>query len=87
MIKLVFKRAQHRCGLNLEQENKNKYFWQELIERRGKGRGYNDDVTRMLYNKLMSFQHGLDINGVLQDISEKEWEILIDKILVFFQKA
>lgn len=70
----------------LEKENNNKYFWLELIERRGKGRGYNDDVTKMFHNKLMSFQHGLDINGVFQDFSEKEWENLINKILKFFKK-
>lgn len=70
----------------LEKENKNRDFWLDLIERRGKGRGYNDEVIRMFRNKLMSLPHGLDINGVLQDFSEKEWENFINKILKFFKK-
>ena len=70
----------------LEKENKNRYFWLELIERRGKGRGYNDDVAKMFHNKLMTFRHGLDINGVFQDYSEKKWESLIDSILRFLKK-
>jgi hypothetical protein len=71
----------------LEEKNKNISFWKELIDRRGKGRGYNDDVTKIFHNKLISFQDSFDINRVFQNESEKEWEILIDKILKFFKKV
>jgi len=70
----------------LEEENKNRYFWLELIERRGKGRGYNNDVAKIFHDKLMSFPNALDINGVFQDYTEEEWENLIDKVLIFFKK-
>jgi len=70
----------------LENENRNKEFWAELIDRRGKGRGYNDDVARILKNKLKTLKNGLSIDGIFQYYTEDEWEKLIDKILIFFKK-
>ncbi len=69
----------------LEKENKNREFWEEFIDRRGKGRGYNDDVARMLKNNLRTLRNGLSIDGIFQYYVEKEWEKLIDKILIFFK--
>jgi len=70
----------------LRDENRNEEFWHELIERRGKGAGYNNDVLRILRGKLKTLRNGLSIDGVLQDYVEKEWEKLIDKVLIFFKK-
>ena len=70
----------------LQKENRNQEFWWELIDRRGKGRGYNDDVARMLKGKLKTLRNGLSIDGVFQDFVEEEWEKLIDKVLRFFKK-
>ena len=70
----------------LQKENKNQEFWWELIDRRGRGRGYNDDVARMLKGKLKALRNGLSIDGIFQDFVEEEWEKLIDKVLRFFKK-
>jgi len=70
----------------LEKENRNEEFWSDMIDRRGKGRGYNDDVAKMLKNKLKTLRNGLSIDGVYRDYVESEWEKLIDKILIFFKK-
>ena len=70
----------------LQSENQNQEFWWELIDRRGKGRGYNDDVARILKGKLKALRNGLSIDGVFQDYVEDEWEKLIDKVLRFFKK-
>lgn len=70
----------------LQNENENREFWSDMIERRGQGSGYNDDVTRMFKNKLKSLRSGLSLDGLFQEFVEDEWEKLIDKILIFFKK-
>lgn len=70
----------------LQNENENREFWSDMIERRGQGRGYNDDVARMFKNKLKSLRSGLSLDGLFQEFVEDEWEKLIDKILIFFKK-
>jgi len=69
----------------LQSENENVDFWYELINRRGKGTGYNIEVATMLRRKLEYFNHGVSANRVLQEITEKKWGAFIDKILNFFQ--
>ena len=41
----------------LRQSNSNYEFWNDLINRRGKGKGYNEDVARMLKKNLNSIDY------------------------------
>ncbi len=76
-------------GVQLEQflrtNNNNFDFWRELINRRGKGAGYNQDVCTMLRRKLGILNTGISVERVLQEFSEKEWKKLIEEILKFLQ--
>ncbi len=76
-------------GVQLEQflrtNNNNVDFWRELINRRGKGAGYNQDVCTMLRRKLGILNTGISVERVLQEFSEKEWKKLIEEILKFFK--
>jgi len=68
----------------LELQNQNPTFWYEMIDRRGKGPGYNNEVATMLRRKLEYNNQGVSANRVLQDITERHWQILIDNLLKFF---
>ena len=68
----------------LRNNNENIIFWRELIDRRGKGAGYNQDVCTILRRKLEILDTGVSANRILQEYSEKEWKQTIDKILNFF---
>ena len=69
----------------LQENNENSEFWKELINRRGKGRGYTDDVLMLLKGKLktMTGEYS-NANMLLADISKKNWELSIIKLLKFF---
>lgn len=69
----------------LQEHNENVDFWRELINRRGKGSGYNDDVLNLLKRKLkrMVGNHS-NANKLLADLSKENWEISINKLLKFF---
>lgn len=70
----------------LRENNENRVFWREMIERRGKGAGYNQDVCTILRRKLggMLDAGGVSANRVFQEFSEKEWKNTIEAILGFF---
>ncbi len=69
----------------LRTNNYNNEFWSELINRRGKGAGYNQDVCTMLRRKLEILNTGVSANRVLQEFAESEWRVIIDEILAFFE--
>lgn len=69
----------------LRSNNNNNEFWRELINRRGKGAGYNQDVCTMLRRKLEILNTGVSANRVLQEFTEREWQIIIEEILDFFK--
>mgnify|MGYP000031960960 CR=1 FL=1 len=69
----------------LQDNNENYEFWKELINRRGKGSGYNNDVLSLLREKLKTMVGEYsDANMLLADISKKNWELSIIKLLKFF---
>ena len=68
----------------LRDNNENSVFWRELIDRRGKGSGYNQDVCTILRRKLEILNAGVSANRILQEYSEKEWKETIEIILGFF---
>lgn len=69
----------------LQEHNENVDFWRELINRRGKGSGYNDDVLNLLRRKLKRMVGSYsNANKLLADLSKKNWEISINKLLKFF---
>lgn len=69
----------------LQDHNENVDFWRELINRRGKGSGYNDDVLNLLKQKLTRMVGNYNnANKLLADLSKKNWEISINKLLKFF---
>lgn len=69
----------------LKEHNENVDFWRELINRRGKGSGYNDDVLNLLRRKLkIMVGNYSNANKLLADLSKKNWEISINKLLKFF---
>lgn len=77
-----------RVGRQIESflrgNNENSVFWRELIDRRGKGSGYNQDVCTILRRKLEILDTGISANRILQEYSEKEWKNTIEMILDFF---
>lgn len=77
-----------RVGRQIESflrgNNENSVFWRELIDRRGKGFGYNQDVCTILRRKLEILDTGISANRILQEYSEKEWKNTIEMILDFF---
>lgn len=73
----------------LEKQNKNVVFWKNMIDRRGKGKGYNEDVCTMLRRNLDEINTGIpgstvSANRVLQEFAEKFWKEAIQKVLNFF---
>ena len=71
-------------GRYLLVNNENAEFWQELINRRGKGAGYNNDVCTIFMRKLDLLNEGVSINRVLQEFTEKEWKKMVNNVLIFF---
>ena len=68
----------------LRDNNENLIFLRELIDRKGKGDGYNQDVCTILRRKLEILNAGVSANRILQEYSEKEWKETIEIILGFF---
>ncbi|MBD2190047.1 MULTISPECIES: hypothetical protein [Cyanophyceae] len=68
----------------LRSNNENQIFWAELIDRRGKGAGYNQDVCTILRRKLEILDTGVSASRLLQEYSEREWKNTIQIILDFF---
>lgn len=70
------------------QHNSNIDFWANLINRRGKGKGYNDDVCTMLRRNLDSIRtgHGNNVSAsrLLQEYTETHWREAIAQVLNFF---
>ena len=77
-------RVGRQIELFLRGNNENPVFWRELIDRRGKGSGYNQDVCTILRRKLEILDTGISANRILQEYSEKEWKNTIEMILDFF---
>jgi hypothetical protein len=68
----------------LRKSNENHSFWRDLIDRRGKGPGYNQDVCTILRRKLEGLNVGVSANRLLQEYAEKEWRKTINIVLDFF---
>lgn len=67
--------------------NENRDFWLNLINRRGKGKGYNNDVTTMLRRQMESIYTGhgyISASRILQEFTYKNWDIAIKKVFDFF---
>lgn len=67
--------------------NNNYEFWSNLINRRGKGKGYNNDVATMLRRNLDSINTRfgcVSANRILQDSTDKHWNTAINQVLNFF---
>ncbi|MGZ6518821.1 MAG: hypothetical protein ACXVED_14635 [Bacteroidia bacterium] len=67
--------------------NNNYEFWSNLINRRGKGKGYNNDVITMLRRNLemINTRFGCaSANRILQDSTDKHWNTAINQVLNFF---
>lgn len=71
-------------SLFLRSSNENRQFWQELINRRGQGAGYNKDVCTILMRKLQVLPNGVSADRVLQEFTEKEWKKIVNGLLKFF---
>ena len=71
----------------LQEHNENVDFWRELINRRGRGAGYNQDVLGLLRRKLKTMvgTHR-NANKLLAELSKENWEKSINKLLKFFGK-
>jgi len=68
----------------LEDKNENNDFWYALINRRGKGPGYTNDVCTILRRNLEYVDNSVSANRILQEITEQNWKNLVSKILNFF---
>jgi len=67
--------------------NNNYEFWSILIDRRGKGRWYNNDVITILrrHLELINTNFGcVSANRIMQDSTYKNWNTAINKVLNFF---
>lgn len=69
----------------LRGKNENQIFWSELINRRGKGSGYNAEVCTILTRKLEYVGNKVSAGRILQEKAESNWNKLIDKVLSFFE--
>lgn len=72
---------------NFRSYNNNFEFWSNLINRRGKGKGYNIDVITMLRRSLESIKTRfgyVSANRILQDSTDKNWNTAINQVLNFF---
>jgi hypothetical protein len=73
--------------INFRNSNNNYEFWSNLINRRGKGKGYNNDVITMLRRNLetINTRFGyVSANRILQDTTDKHWSTAINQVLNFF---
>lgn len=73
----------------LESHNRNTTFWSDMISRRGKGKGYNEDVCTMFRRHLQSMTTGIpgstvDAGRIVQDFAEKHWKDATKEVLNFF---
>lgn len=73
--------------INFRSYNNNYEFWSNLINRRGKGKGYNNDVITMLRRSLevIDTRFGyVSANRILQDSTDRNWNTAISQVLNFF---
>ena len=67
--------------------NNNSEFWSNLINRRGKGKGYNNDVITMLRRNLEAIKTPfgyVSANRILQESTNKHWNLAVKEVLNFF---
>lgn len=72
----------------LRNSNENHTFWRELIDRRGRGSGYNNDVCTLLRRKLDTVETSNGIypaNRLVQEYAERYWKEVVSEVLGFFQ--
>lgn len=69
----------------LKKNNENRDFWKDLIERRGKGAGYNNDVILLLKENLKNMNGKYsNANNLLEEMAKTNWELMMNNLLEYF---
>lgn len=73
----------------LEKYNRTTEFWSDMINRRGKGKGYNEDVCTMFRRHLQTLSTDfpgktVDAGKIVQQFAEKYWKDATKEVLNFF---